>query len=1003
VLTGVLTPPPSEAPTATAASIPPHLLDADDDTTALPRPPGVPFTEPPTASSQPTSATAATEATTDAITSSTTATALPSTPAPPRPQTPRSERGPFKPGEAFGRYHIIRLLGIGGMGAVYQAWDEELGVAVAIKVIRPEVMADPEAAQQIERRFKRELLLARQVTHKNVVRIHDLGELSGMKYITMSYVNGIDLATLLKQEGKLDVPRVMRIIRPLVSGLVAAHAGGVVHRDLKPANVMFGINGDAFIMDFGIARSISAGAEADPSAAGLPANLKATVVDAGTTMAGSILGTVQYMAPEQAQGLEVDHRADIYAFGLIVYDMLVGRRRAEQAESAIAELKGRMKQAPASVRSVIPEVPAGLDQLIATCLEPDPVKRFKTTEELAAALNRLDDMGEVIPIRRVVGMPLLVAVGLLGLVLTAGTWWYTRNLLPPPEHEPVSVVIADLTNTTSDTTFDRSLEPMLKLALEGAGFISAYSRSDLPRALAVQPPATLDEAAAREIAVKQGLGVVVSGSVSRAGRGNSYNLTLKATQPVTGDVIVSVDDTASSKDQVLGVATAMANEVREALGDETTSDSSQRFAQEALSAVSLDVVRDYAAAMGSLSNSQFNDARDGFKRAVERDPNFGLAYAGMAIASRNMGEQQEAEKYIAEAVRHVDRMTERERFRTRGIFYMISNDYQACGKEFGDLIAKYAADVAARNNLAICSTGMRDMNRAYEEMKRAVEILPKRGLYRVNLALYASYRSDFQTGLQEAKTATSMSPLGLLPLAFAEQGLGQLMQAAETYSQLEKVDPSYTSSGIGDIAIYEGRFTEAVRVLTAGAQADVMAKKVDRAATKYAAIAQVQLLRRQRPAAVAAAERALMYSSAAKIRFLAARVFVEAGDVKRAQTIAVALGKELQAEPQAYAKVIEGQIALRMDDPRTAVTALTAANQLLDTWLGRLELGRAYLAANAFTQADSEFDRCINRRGELFLDEEPMFGLLPQVYYLRGMARQGLKSAGFAVSYRTFV
>src|SRR5262245_36664344 len=169
---------------------------------------------------------------------------------------PVGHSGPLRVGEAFGpRYHIIKLLGVGGMGAVYQAWDAELGVAVALKVIRPEVMHDVTAAGDVERRFKQELLLARQVTHKNVVRIHDLGEIEGIKYITMPYIDGQDLASLLRTE-RLPVQKVMSLARQVAAGLQAAHEAGVVHRDLKPANVM--IDGEqAIIMDFGIARSTS--------------------------------------------------------------------------------------------------------------------------------------------------------------------------------------------------------------------------------------------------------------------------------------------------------------------------------------------------------------------------------------------------------------------------------------------------------------------------------------------------------------------------------------------------------------------------------------------------------------------------------------------------------------------------------------------------------------------------------------------------------------------------
>src|ERR687897_749541 len=237
----------------------------------------------------------------------------------------------FQTGTRFGRrYHLIRQLGVGGMGAVYQAWDDELAVVVAIKVIRPEAMADPVVARDLERRFKRELLLARNVTHKNVVRIHDLGEVDGVKYITMPYIQGTDLSSRLQREGRLAVSKVMAIARQVAQGLTAAHEAGVVHRDLKPANIMIDEEDRAIIMDFGIARSTSGGG----------------------TMLGTVVGTLEYMAPEQAMGQPVDHRADIYTFGLILYDLLLGRRSAARAESAVAELMHRIQRSLPPVRSV---------------------------------------------------------------------------------------------------------------------------------------------------------------------------------------------------------------------------------------------------------------------------------------------------------------------------------------------------------------------------------------------------------------------------------------------------------------------------------------------------------------------------------------------------------------------------------------------------------------------------------------------------------------------------
>ena len=307
-------------------------------------------------------------------------------PSTPRPGTPQPG-GPVKTvggttafqgqmgGQPFGpRYHLVRLLGAGGMGAVYQAWDQELGVVVAIKVIKPEAMQDPEAARELERRFKRELLLARNVTHKNVVRIHDLGEVEGVKYITMPYVHGSDLGSILKTEHKLPLSRALSIAKQIASGLVAAHDAGVVHRDLKPANILLDDNDHALITDFGIARS--------------------TEGTAGGTVVGTVVGTLDYMAPEQARGQTVDHRADIYAFGLMLSDMLIGRRKSSHGgESSLAALMHRMTTAAPPIRSVDPNIPQTVSDIVSRCTALEADHRYAKTKELLKDLESLDQHG----------------------------------------------------------------------------------------------------------------------------------------------------------------------------------------------------------------------------------------------------------------------------------------------------------------------------------------------------------------------------------------------------------------------------------------------------------------------------------------------------------------------------------------------------------------------------------------------------------------------------------
>jgi tetratricopeptide (TPR) repeat protein len=920
-----------------------------------------------------------------------------------------SETGPLAIGQRFGpRYKIIHLLGLGGMGAVYQAWDSELDVVVALKVVRPEATSDPEETRVIERRFKQELLLARKVTHKNVVRIHDLGEIDGIKYITMSYIDGDDLATVLKKSGKLDVPAALKIMREVASGLLAAHEAGVVHRDLKPANIM--VEGDhAVIMDFGIARSTSGGPPAMPSG-NLPPGVWRHVrsVSEGT-LAGTIVGTVAYMAPEQAKGEAVDQRADHYALGLMMSDMLLGAgRRRSGSESPIEELQRRMKEAPPTLRSVDPQIPEALDRIVSRCVQPDPAARFQTTAELVAALNRLDPNGKPLPLVRRLTPTMMAATAALVVAMLGGTYVVTRRAVEPPtQHEPVAVVIADFQNGTKDPAFDRTLEPMLRRALEGASFITAFDRNAIRRTLGVQPPERLDEVAARELAVKQGLGVVLASFLEP--QGNGYSISVRATQAITGNVISTVQGRASSKDQVLEVATRLITRVRNALGDDE-SESSQMFAMTSVSATSLEVARHYAVALEASTNNKFEDAQQNLLKAVAVDPMFGIGFQSLAVVSRNLGKLQDAEKYMSEALRHLDGMTERERYNTRGMQFRLAGDYQQCVKEYGELITRYAADVVGHNQLALCLTKLRKMNEAVDEMRRMTELLPNRAIFRVNLSWYASYAGQFQTAEQEARAITEPDVYATHALAFALLGQGQVDQARASYEKLTtfgRQGASMAASGLGDLAVYQGRFSDAVRILEAGASADLKANTPDSAAAKLMSLAHAHLSRGNGRAAIAAAEQALMHSSAVSIRFLAARTFAEAGNTAGARREIERLASALELEPQAYAKIVEGEIALKSGDARQAIKLLQEANTQFDTWIGHFELGRAYLEVpGAETQADSAFDECLKRRGEalaLFVDEEPTYGYLPSVYYYQGRVRENLKTSGFRDSYRQYL
>jgi len=893
------------------------------------------------------------------------------------------------------RYEILEVLGEGGMGTVYKAKDRELDRLVALKVIRPELASNPDVLQ----RFKQEILLSSKVTHRNVVRIYDLGEAEGLKFITMEYVDGKDLRQKLKQEGRLGVNEALDIIVQVFNGLDAAHREGIIHRDLKPGNIMQDGTSRVVVMDFGLARS---------------------VVSDGMTRTGMMVGTMEYMSPEQAQAKSLDARSDIFTVGLIFYELLTGKM-PYQADSVVASLLKRSREPAAPVSTHNTAIPRSLSSIVAKCLELEPELRYQNAAEALAALNSWQETGiaaalhfpEVRPWARDIPWP-IVGVVTTVLVLALSGFLLRNKLLRPSggsTSAPISVLVADFENNTHDSLFDDTLEPMLNVALEGASFINAYNRSTA-RQLASRlpnPSGRLDENAARLVAVNEGIAVVLTGSLSN--RGGGYAVSVKAVDAVTGKTLTSANANSANKDELLLDIPKIAAPIRKALGDSTPESVQLEQVAGAFSTSSLAAVHQYGIAMEQLLAGNSQAAIGSFSNAIALDPNFARAYGGMASAYGNLGRTQDAEKYVKLAMAHVDRMTERERYRVRGLYYFATSNYPKCIEEYGELLKRFPADDSAWANIAACYLSVRRIPEAVTAAQRAVEIVPKGAVQRVVLSFYSSYGGDFATGEREAQTALKLNPSSqaYLALAEAQQGLGQTAQAAETYRTMEKIDAlgaTLAASGLADVASYEGRYADAVQTLEQGVAADIAAKNTDSAAEKLAGIAQLQLLRRQKVPSVAAATKAVSVSQSVPVRVLAARALLESGEITRAQKLADGLASEIQPETQAYAKIIRGDLALQRGDKNEAINMFTAANQLVDTWIGRFELGRAYLEAGMFVEADSEFDRCIKRRGEaleIFQDSIPTFAYFPPIYYYQGRVREGLKSPGFTESYRTYL
>jgi tetratricopeptide (TPR) repeat protein len=889
------------------------------------------------------------------------------------------------------RYTVLAMLGRGGMGAVYKAWDDELAVPVAIKTIAFAAGTDPGARTEMERRFKREAQLARQITHRNVVRIHDIGDVHGLKFITMALVEGETLAAMIRRVGPMPIRDVMNLARQIADGIVAAHEVGVVHRDLKPANVMVTADGHAYIMDFGIA-----------------------VSSTSVTQAGVIAGTIEYMAPEQSTGSSVDGRADVYAFGLILYDMLTGGSRLKGVEQPMSELLSRLNSAPPPIRAARDDIPEPLDALIQQAVQPKPEARFADATALQSALAALAVDGHTRRDLAVAPQParsrLAVAAAVFVAVLAIGTAWRWSMREPPPAPappQPIAVIVSNFENRTGDPIFDGLVEQALSVGIESATFINAFPRANAVRLAAQFPDKTLTVNTARLIALREGMGAVISGSIENSARG--YRLPVQVLKPGAADAMLfDAVVEAAGKSEVLDAVGRLAARVRSGLGD-TSVNTDQVNINETFTAGSLEAASAYIQGQNLLADGKPEQALEAYQRAVALDPNLGRAYSGMGAVANNLRRRNESIEYYDKALSLLDRMTERERFRTRLAYYSSMGNAEAARNESEQLIQRFPSDAAGASNLALSYFLDFDFQRALELGTQAAAIYPGNVLRQSNVALYALYAGNFETAAKQAQRVLELNrdyPRGHLVMALGHVAEGQFDRAVERYQALMKLPApgrDFGVQGLVDVARYRGRLEEAASLLS-----DALAvEKAPASVARFTAtLAAVRASQGRGPEAIKLLAPIKTDGLDAATFMSIGEVYAAAGRLKEAAAIAAALRARVAPDARAFGAVLQAQIALAGGDAEEARRVLTEARAVTDAWLVRFWLGRAYLAMRMYAEADSEFEAGLRRRGEaaaVLVDDFPTFHRWLDVYYYQGLTREGLKSAGAVDSFKTFL
>ena len=556
--------------------------------------------------------------------------------------------GELEPGTIIGnRYEIVQLLGAGGMGAVYKARDIEIGRLVAFKVIRPEFARD----RNIIERFKQELLLASQVTHKNVIRIYDLGEADGMKFITMEFVDGHDLHYMIREHGSYSRQESIAIIRQVCLALEAAHAVGVVHRDLKPQNILVDASGRVLVMDFGLARSVA---------------------DSELTQSGSLVGTMDYMSPEQALGNPVDQRSDIFALGIIFYQLLSGKMPF-QAHSAVASLIMRTQEDVVPCSTICPDVPKPLCDIVCRCLQRDLDLRYQHVNEIVADLDAFEGGAPVTHI-----YPSIVAANaaanrkailrwgsIAAAVLLVGSLGvaFRSNIVvllggpPAAQAGPVvSLAVYPLRNASGDPSLDWmsvSLAEMLTSAVGQSAHLHTISAENLRQVysdLRLTPESTIDAPMLQRIAGFTTADKVVAGQYIRLG--SQINIQVDLHDLKTGQ---STELKAQAEEKDLPTAIAsIAESLRKALSLSSSDIKTARAQSFQPTSTSMAALRDYNQSLAFTRVGKNIEASKLLPTVVTADPQFALAFALLSHVQAELGYQSEAVQSSRRAVELVD-------------------------------------------------------------------------------------------------------------------------------------------------------------------------------------------------------------------------------------------------------------------------------------------------------------------------------------------------------------